>query len=251
VNSVTSSIAIAFPGQGVTPESFRRSLLRLDRHPYVERLGRLLGVDDWSAPDLVDPLIAQPALLACSLALADEIAATRDLGAAAGHSLGEIAAFTFAGAIEFEDALDLVRTRAKCCQAAAKANGGRMLSVMGLDRAQVEWVRRTVIARGGVVEVAVQNAPREWVLSGDDAGPGRVGSNSAPRHRGCLPQPANGGRSRRLVYGAEGPAGLDAQAPGGFLGGRVYLHLRQRPSDPARALAPSARVVAQRPRCLG
>jgi [acyl-carrier-protein] S-malonyltransferase len=238
VNSVTSSIAIAFPGQGVTPESFRRSLLRLDRHPYVERLGRLLGVDDWSAPDLVDPLIAQPALLACSLALADEIAATRDLGAAAGHSLGEIAAFTFAGAIEFEDALDLVRTRAKCCQAAAKANGGRMLSVMGLDRAQVEWVRRTVIARGGVVEVAVQNAPREWVLSGDDA---------AIRESAAMVRAASA-RTRRLAI--EG-AFHDAQAPGGFLGGRVYLHLRQRPSDPARALAPSARVVAQRPRCLG
>lgn len=50
----------------------------------------------------------------------------------AGLSLGEYTALTFAGAIEFEDGVRLVKTRGESMQAAADSKPSAMASVIGL-----------------------------------------------------------------------------------------------------------------------
>ena len=60
--------------------------------------------------------------------------------AAAGLSLGEYTAFAFAGGVSFEDGLNLVRKRGQAMQQASEAVPSGMVSVLGLQREQVQSV---------------------------------------------------------------------------------------------------------------
>ena len=51
----------------------------------------------------------------------------------AGHSLGEISALTCAGAIEFPDALKIVRQRGLLMQEASTKADGAMAAISGID----------------------------------------------------------------------------------------------------------------------
>jgi [acyl-carrier-protein] S-malonyltransferase len=85
----------------------------------------------------------QPAIYVASLAAVEKFKADNGadaLGAidvAAGLSLGEYTALTFAGAMSFEDGLKLVKLRGESMQAAAEAKPSGMVSVIGLDSAKV------------------------------------------------------------------------------------------------------------------
>lgn len=86
--------------------------------------------------------------------------------AAAGLSLGEYSALWFAGALSFEDALQLTRLRGRLMQEASEAQPSGMTSVMGLSREAIEEVCAEVRSRGGVVCVANLNSPGQVVISG-------------------------------------------------------------------------------------
>ena len=62
--------------------------------------------------------------------------------ATAGLSLGEYTALVFAGVMEFEDGLRLVASRGDAMQEAADATPSGMVSILGLERAQVEALVR-------------------------------------------------------------------------------------------------------------
>jgi [acyl-carrier-protein] S-malonyltransferase len=112
---------------------------------------------------------AQPALLAVSLGLALEFAAGRAPPVAvAGHSVGEVAAFAFAGALEPEAAVDCVVARARLMAAAARRRPGRMAAVHLESQAELEALLQHG-SRGGLLSVAAHNAPGTWVLAGDRA----------------------------------------------------------------------------------
>ena len=77
----------------------------------------------------------------------------------AGHSLGEFSALVAAGAIDYTDALRLVRERGRIMKAAGKTNPGAMAAVLGLDDEVLAavcgeasegagWSSRIAIARG-------------------------------------------------------------------------------------------------------
>ncbi|KAJ8938541.1 hypothetical protein NQ318_016912 [Aromia moschata] len=77
----------------------------------------------------------QPAVMVCSLAAIEKLKEERpnaiaNCVATAGFSLGEITSLTFAGALGFERALQLVKIRAEAMQLASEAYKGGMMTVM-------------------------------------------------------------------------------------------------------------------------
>ena len=114
------------------------------------------------ASDLERTANAQPAILATSIAAlraAQAEGLVTDNPILLCHSLGEFTALVAGGALDFGDALRLVRKRGELMQA-ADASGG-MAAVLGLDADQVA----KAIEGTGIV-VANDNAPGQIVISG-------------------------------------------------------------------------------------
>jgi [acyl-carrier-protein] S-malonyltransferase len=93
----------------------------------------------------------------------------------AGHSLGEYTALTCAGALNFADALKLVRLRAEAMQSAVPEGVGAMAAVLGLDDDAVRAVCAEA-AQGEVLEAVNFNSPGQVVIAG----------NKAAVDRGCV-----------------------------------------------------------------
>ena len=118
----------------------------------------------WDGPgaELEKTANAQPAILVTSIA-ALRTALVQGLTAGnpilLGHSLGEFTALVAGGALDFGDALRLVRKRGELMQA-ADASGG-MAAVLGLD---ADVVAKAIDGTG--IVVANDNAPGQIVISG-------------------------------------------------------------------------------------
>ncbi|WP_344320605.1 ACP S-malonyltransferase [Streptomyces macrosporus] len=126
---------------------------------------------------LRETAVTQPAIFVTSMAALDVL---RRRGVrpdvVAGHSLGEYAALTAAGVLEWTDALRLVRYRGELMAAVNERVPGAMLAVMGLDLAVVEELcARVAEETGQVVEVANDNEPAQAVVSGEAAAVARLG----------------------------------------------------------------------------
>src|SRR5262245_53386902 len=148
-----------------------------DRHPEARAvfeaadraLGTSLSTLCWDGPleELTRSVNAQPALLAHSVAawkLVDAAGFRPDW--VAGHSLGEYSACVAAGALEFEDAIRLVRRRGELMYQAGLDRPGAMAAILGLESAEVEALC-TEAAGSGVVVPANFNAPGQVVISGE------------------------------------------------------------------------------------
>lgn len=163
--------AVAFPGQGGDWAATVSVLGGQGAHPLVAALAERLGTDQWQDLDGLDTANAQPAVYVAGLvgpAAWSKIDGTAEFGVAVGHSLGEITAAAFAGAIEPLAGLDLVVARAQLGRAGQGYRPGAMAAVMRRNHADVDWLRRRVLASApGVLEVGVTNSPMQQVLSGD------------------------------------------------------------------------------------
>jgi [acyl-carrier-protein] S-malonyltransferase len=111
--------------------------------------------------------------IVASLAALESLRATRpeviaDCAGAAGLSLGEYTALVFAGALEFEAALKVVRKRGQAMQAAALATPSGMTSVLGLDGPAVDQLCHRVSPFGRLWK-ANMLGPGNIVVSGDAA----------------------------------------------------------------------------------
>jgi [acyl-carrier-protein] S-malonyltransferase len=84
----------------------------------------------------------------------------------AGHSLGEYTALVAAGALNFSDALPLVRYRAECMQLAVPEGVGGIAAILGLDD---DAVRAICVqsAQGQVLEAVNYNSPGQVVIAGN------------------------------------------------------------------------------------
>jgi [acyl-carrier-protein] S-malonyltransferase len=157
VTLITDSAApvVLFPGQGSqTPEM--RDLVA-DRAPeLLERCIALVGEDPFPRAG-ESTRFAQPAIFCASLAGWDAL--DLDAAAAAGHSLGELAALAAAGVLDRDDALSLVVLRGKLM--AEADDEGSMLALVGADQEDAE-----AVAEAAGITVANDNAPGQVVLSG-------------------------------------------------------------------------------------
>ncbi len=172
-----------FPGQGAQSVGMGKALCEAfpaAREVFAavdESLGEPLSRTMFEGPAEALTLTenAQPALMATSLAAlrALEAVTCRPLADfvayVAGHSLGEYAALTAAGALDLGDAARLLRLRGRAMQEAAPVGTGAMAAVLGLDAAAVETAAAEAAAEGGVCALANDNADGQAVLSGDKA----------------------------------------------------------------------------------
>jgi [acyl-carrier-protein] S-malonyltransferase len=172
------SIALVFPGQGsqyvgMGAELIARSPLAADAYARADdALGLPLSklILEGPAEELDRTINAQPAILATSvaylLAMREE---AREAGidlvphALAGHSAGQYAAAVAADAIDYADALRLVRERGRIMQ--ERGIEGGMGAVIGLSDEQVHDIVDAA-REHGEISVANANAPGQIVLSG-------------------------------------------------------------------------------------
>jgi [acyl-carrier-protein] S-malonyltransferase len=111
----------------------------------------------------------QPAILTVSVAAYRAIAARGiEPDFAAGSSLGEYSALVAAGALEFSEAVKLVRQRGRYMQEAVPAGEGAMAAILGLSPADVAEVCKKA-ASGEVVSPANLNSPEQTVIAGTAA----------------------------------------------------------------------------------
>ena len=172
--------AYVFPGQGAQTVGMGRELAAA--YPAAQAvfdevdaaLGEKLSALIWDgdAETLTLTANAQPALMACSLAVvralqADGVAIA-DGAFVAGHSLGEYSALAAAGALAVGDTARLLRLRGSAMQAAVPVGEGAMAAILGLDFAAVAAIAAQA-ADAGVCQAANDNDPAQVVISGTKA----------------------------------------------------------------------------------
>lgn len=151
--------------------------------PSVRRLyesaSQILGYDlaalcfEGPAEQLDSTVGSQPAIFVTSLAALEWLRneapdVVLSCEAAAGLSLGEYTAMVFAGVMDFEAGLTLVQQRGVAMQEAADATPSGMVSILGLERVEVEALCEK--ARGNdVLEIANLLCPANVVISGSNA----------------------------------------------------------------------------------
>jgi len=162
---------VGFPGQGAQTIGMGAELF--GRYPeLVACADEVLG---WSVEQRCceDPggLLArtdfcQPALYVVeTLGLLQAAAdGAEEVDAVLGHSVGEYAALTAAGSLDFETGLRLVHRRG---QLMAAAGGGSMAALLSLELAEVQGL----LASHGLhaLDIALHNAPGQYAVAGPDA----------------------------------------------------------------------------------
>jgi [acyl-carrier-protein] S-malonyltransferase len=171
------SAAILFPGQGAQFVGMGRdwcAAFPRARETFAEAsatLGFSLEQACWERGDEVNRTdIAQPGILTTSVAIV-RVLEERGLDRcaaplAAGLSLGEYSALWCAGALEFTDAVRLVRIRGEAMQQASELCPSSMTSLMGASEEQAHALA-AVGAAHGICSVANLNAPGQVILSGE------------------------------------------------------------------------------------
>jgi [acyl-carrier-protein] S-malonyltransferase len=180
----SSRIAFVFPGQGSQSVGMGQALAAsspVAAAVFAEAdaaLSESISRLAWEGPaETLDLTVnAQPALLATSIAY---LAAIRERWAtlgidvpepayAAGHSMGQYSALVAAGALDFSDAIRLVRERGVQMQRSGAGREGRMAAIIGLDDSRLPEL---VVAASlhGVFGVANRNSPGQVVVSGERA----------------------------------------------------------------------------------
>ncbi len=166
--------AYIFPGQGAQfsgmgKEIYQQSDLAKE---LFERANAILGfrITDIMFEGTIDQLketkVTQPAVFLHSVILAKTLGASFKPEMVAGHSLGEFSALVANGTLAFEDALQLVSTRALAMQKACDIKPSTMAAVLGLDDKMIEEICATT---DGIVVPANYNCPGQLVISGEIA----------------------------------------------------------------------------------
>ena len=106
----------------------------------------------------------QPAIFVHSVVLAS-IMRTIEPDMSAGHSLGEYSALVASGAIQFYDAVKVVRLRGQAMFEAGIDQPGTMAAVIGLNSDVLENIC-TEASQKGIVQCANFNSPGQIVISG-------------------------------------------------------------------------------------
>jgi [acyl-carrier-protein] S-malonyltransferase len=141
---------------------------------------------------------AQPALLTTSCALLAVLGEQVRPALCAGHSLGEYTALVAAGALDFGEAVALVRRRGELMRDAAAAQLGAMAAVINLPDEAVAKV--CAAARGAdVLQPANFNAPGQVVISGATEAVARAANLAAERGGRVVPLRVSGAFHSALI----------------------------------------------------
>jgi [acyl-carrier-protein] S-malonyltransferase len=171
------SEAVIFPGQGAQFVGMGRDwcdAFPTARATWSEASGVLgFSLQDacWTSEEQVNRTdVAQPGILVTSAAVIRVLEERGFDGArsvlTAGLSLGEYTALWFARALDFADALRLVRLRGEAMQLASQRIPSGMVALMGATEEQARTLA-AVGAKTGICSVANLNAPGQVIVSGE------------------------------------------------------------------------------------
>ena len=189
-------LAFVYPGQGSQFVGMGRTLAQryaaarrtFEEADDVLRFGLSKLCFEGPGPVLDQTIHAQPAILVTSIAshrvLTEETGLQPTI--VAGHSVGEITAFTCAATLTLEQALRLVYQRGSLMQEAVPVGAGTMAAIVGLDRDEVEALCREA-AQGEVVAIANDNGAQQVVIAGHAAAVQRA--RSLAEARGAVARP--------------------------------------------------------------
>lgn len=171
------SFAFFFPGQGSQSLGMMNGFenFAVVKNTFDEA-SAVLGQDLWAmingedAAPINETINTQPIMLTAGIATyrAYLEAGGKAPSVVAGHSLGEYTALVVAGALDFADAVKLVRLRAELMQNAVPQGEGAMAAILGLDDDVVRQVCYDA-AQGDVVEAVNFNSPGQVVIAGSTA----------------------------------------------------------------------------------
>src|SRR6187549_2483570 len=177
----SAKVAFLFPGQGAQTVGMGAAVCAKvpAARALFERASSVLGYDlyrlctEGPAAELDSTVYSQPALFVAGLAALEQLKESapelvEGCSATAGLSLGEYTALVFAGVMEFEAGLRVVQERGRAMQDAADAVSSGMVSVLGMERDQVQKLCDE--ARSDqVLEIANLLCPGNIVCSGETA----------------------------------------------------------------------------------
>ncbi|MEM8844202.1 MAG: ACP S-malonyltransferase [Pseudomonadota bacterium] len=169
-------LAFVFPGQGSQSVGMVSDLA--GSFPIVkecyEEASDAIKIDLWKmvhegpAEELNQTSNTQPAMLAASYSIWSiwTSSVSMSVKVMAGHSFGEVSAFTCAEALSFKDAVKLARIRGELMQNAVPEGSGAMAAVLGLDDDVINQLCRSVSSNDLSVEAVNFNSPGQVVVAG-------------------------------------------------------------------------------------
>ena len=171
--------AFVFPGQGSQSVGMVNDLAEsfsVVKECYQEA-SDAIKVDLWKmvqegpAEELNQTQNTQPAMLAASYAISRiwSESTSHKSTVMAGHSFGEVSAFTCARAMKFSDACVLARQRGELMQNAVPAGTGAMAAILGLDDETLNSLCQSTSTDDAVVQAVNYNAPGQVVVAGHSA----------------------------------------------------------------------------------
>lgn len=170
-----SKLAFIFPGQGAQYigmgrdfyEQIKESKQIFDEANDTLKMDLSGLIFNGSEEDLRKTENTQPAILTTSIAILRAMQKEGiDCEYTAGLSLGEYSSIVMSKALDFSDAIKVVRERGKFMQEAVPHGIGGMAAILGLNRDNLPSLIKES-QDFGIVEVANYNSPDQIVLSGE------------------------------------------------------------------------------------